>query len=185
MTENLERKPVEITRDALYERVWTTPVTRLAQKFGLPYAELVKICNRLDVPRPSSAYWSNLSLGRSVEKTALPSLREGVPSSITIGQIEKASQEASAETTAILFPSDLGECHPLVARTQKALEKDEHPHHGLCYPCGGRCLRVAVSKELIQRAMILWEVIIRSCEARGWRVKSTKEKWATVVERMP
>jgi hypothetical protein len=44
------RKPRRVTRVELYAMVWRTPMSRLAEEFGISGNGLTKICNRLDVP---------------------------------------------------------------------------------------------------------------------------------------
>lgn len=39
-----------LTRAELYERVWRTPMSRLAVEFGITGNGLAKICSRLNVP---------------------------------------------------------------------------------------------------------------------------------------
>ncbi len=43
----------KITREELYQRVWTTPFVKLGQELGYSYVEMVRICASLKVPRPS------------------------------------------------------------------------------------------------------------------------------------
>jgi len=39
-----------IKREELYEEVWSTPLTKLSQKYGLSDNGLRKVCKRLDMP---------------------------------------------------------------------------------------------------------------------------------------
>ncbi len=41
-----------IKREELYEEVWSVPIVRLAEKYGLSDNGLRKVCKRLDVPVP-------------------------------------------------------------------------------------------------------------------------------------
>lgn len=59
-------------REALYNEVWTDPVTVVARRYGISDTGLRKHCKRLGIPLPSSGYWAKLKDGKSVAKTPLP-----------------------------------------------------------------------------------------------------------------
>lgn len=59
-------------REALYNEVWTEPVTTVAKRYNMSDNGLRKHCRRLGIPLPSSGYWSKLKAGQSVTKTPLP-----------------------------------------------------------------------------------------------------------------
>lgn len=42
-----------VTREELYELVWTIPTQRLAERFGFSDVALAKTCKKLKVPKPS------------------------------------------------------------------------------------------------------------------------------------
>jgi hypothetical protein len=74
----------KITREELYERVWTTTLTALAREWGTTYVELVRLCHVLNVPRPPSTHWTFLRLGRPVEQIPLPAAGPDTPTEATI-----------------------------------------------------------------------------------------------------
>ena len=53
--------------------MWTNGVGHTEKSLGLKQKELKKICEKFEIPRPSSGYWTSLKLGKQVEKTVLPS----------------------------------------------------------------------------------------------------------------
>ena len=53
--------------------LWTDGVGKTETALGLRRVELKAICDRFDIPRPSSGYWTSLKLGKPVNKTALDS----------------------------------------------------------------------------------------------------------------
>jgi hypothetical protein len=44
MTEEHSKKPMTISRDALYKQVWQTPMSQLAAAYGISGNGLAKIC---------------------------------------------------------------------------------------------------------------------------------------------
>jgi hypothetical protein len=67
---------MEITREDLYKLIWKEPVTKVAEKMGVPAPILRKFCYRLNIPTPSSGYWSKLQFGKPVEIPPLPAFED-------------------------------------------------------------------------------------------------------------
>jgi hypothetical protein len=62
-----------ISRRELYEKVWTTPLRRLAPELGLSDVGLAKLCTRHGIPVPPRGYWAKLQHGhRSRRPRLLP-----------------------------------------------------------------------------------------------------------------
>ena len=61
-----------IKRKDLYKLVWSTPMTRLAQKFELSDVGLAKACRRYNIPRPPRGYWAKKQAGKKLKKESLP-----------------------------------------------------------------------------------------------------------------
>ena len=51
---------IEYDRDELYRRVWSQPMSQLAEEEGISDRGLAKICARLDIPRPPRGYWAKV-----------------------------------------------------------------------------------------------------------------------------
>lgn len=69
----------KLTRDLLYEKVWSVPAVKLAKEFGFSSTTLRDICIALNVPRPDRGYWAKLSHGKKVNKTPLPAEQPNSP----------------------------------------------------------------------------------------------------------
>jgi hypothetical protein len=49
-----------LTRDdrwSLFDAVWSKPTAKVARRYGIPAAELVKVCKELEIPMPPRGYW--------------------------------------------------------------------------------------------------------------------------------
>lgn len=68
-----------ITRQDLYELVWSTPMIRVAEKFEVSGSYLARVCTELRVPRPERGYWAKLAVGQSPLRPALPEPLPGDP----------------------------------------------------------------------------------------------------------
>jgi hypothetical protein len=78
------KHPVEVTREELHELVWSTSMSKLAERFGISGNGLKKICDRLDVPYPSLGHWAKKAAGHNVPTKPLPKPGADVPASVTI-----------------------------------------------------------------------------------------------------
>jgi hypothetical protein len=63
---------VRLTREELFDRVWSTAVSTLAKEWGLSGPGLKKVCRRLAIPVPPRGYWAKLKAGRPVRRPKLP-----------------------------------------------------------------------------------------------------------------
>ena len=59
-------------RAALYNEVWTDPVTTVAKRYDLSDNGLRKHCKRLGIPLPYPGYWTRVKSGQDLERTTLP-----------------------------------------------------------------------------------------------------------------
>lgn len=67
------------------------------------------------------------------------------------------------------------ELHPWVVLTQACLERTKPGEDGLLRPDKIKRLNVSVSKESIQRAMLIWDRILKAVEASKFRIRMEKE----------
>ena len=68
----MRRRGTPVSREALYEEVWTDAVTVVAPRYGLSDVGLVKICKKLGIPVPPRGYWAKLKAGRPTRRRARP-----------------------------------------------------------------------------------------------------------------
>lgn len=68
-----------ITREELYELVWSTPMTKVAAQFEVSGSYLARVCAALRVPRPERGYWAKLAVGKAPQRPVLPEPQPGDP----------------------------------------------------------------------------------------------------------
>lgn len=66
-----------ITREELYELVWSKPMTQVAEQFDVSGSYLARVCSVLRVPRPARGYWAKLAVGRAPKPMPLPAAQPG------------------------------------------------------------------------------------------------------------
>jgi AcrR family transcriptional regulator len=62
----------KISRQALYDLVWSRPLAGAATEVGLSANGLAKLCDRLMIPRPSRTYWTRAGRAAGAQRPALP-----------------------------------------------------------------------------------------------------------------
>lgn len=66
-----------LTREALYELVWSEPMIKVGARFNVSGSYMARICELLNVPRPERGYWAKLEVGTAPKKPELPEPRPG------------------------------------------------------------------------------------------------------------
>lgn len=64
-----------ISRQALFNIVWGTPMRVLAKQWGLSDRGLAKACGRAQVPVPPRGYWARVEAGQNVKQPKLPAFK--------------------------------------------------------------------------------------------------------------
>lgn len=74
MTAPNDADVIRLTREELYQQVWSVPMRTLAQRFGLSDVGLAKTCRRMVVPVPGRGYWAKKAAGKRVKQIPLSAL---------------------------------------------------------------------------------------------------------------
>jgi hypothetical protein len=180
-----------LTRENLFQEVWTAPVSAVAEKYGISDRGLAKICNKMGVPVPPRGYWARIRSGQKVKKPALPKLRRNQVQAYDlrrsavhrISKAEPLSQEATVllqkEQTAktIRVPATLVSPHPLVAKIARSMRGQEPDRYGTIRPSEG--LNIRVSPGLQKRALRIMQALLKAFDNRGYdfRCRDNKDRY--------
>jgi hypothetical protein len=176
----MDTSTIELRRDALYEQVWSTPISRLAESYGLSDNGLRKVCKKLNAPTPWRGYWAKRRHGHNVTPDPLPELQEGDPDVHIIhrgpvaheDQGEKehvpATENVSVELDVpmIKVSSRLRAPHPLVAETRQGFRRPYSDHYGRSRPRAG--LHLTVDESSVHRALRLLDALLKQAEPLGF-----------------
>jgi hypothetical protein len=90
---------ISITRQALHERIWETPLRRLAEEFGVDTLAIKAACDRGDIPRPDphTGYWTKKELHLPTDQPALGPAPEGCPDLLIIEPTPVRRRQPRAE----------------------------------------------------------------------------------------
>ena len=188
-----------VSREELYEKVWTEPVRTVAQGFGVSDVALAKQCKKLKIPLPGRGYWSKKVAGKNVRRIPLPALppNDAVtpraktfspPTVIADPELpgplaEQVAFEADP-ANAIVVREDLRSPHPLVKATRDVLEGKVDPGNwrdGLTPR-----LDIDVSKAQLRRGLRIMDALIGAFEVRGWKTdlgsRDDRKSYITILD---
>ncbi len=188
-----------VSREELYERVWTEPVRTVAKGFGVSDVALAKQCKKLKIPLPGRGYWSKKAVGKSVRRIPLPTLPPNdavTPRAKTFspppvsadpelpGPVAEQITFERDPANAIVVREDLRSPHPLVKATRDVLEGKVDPGNwrdGLTPR-----LDIDVSKAQLRRALRIMDALVKAFEARGWKIelgsRDDRKSYITILD---
>jgi AcrR family transcriptional regulator len=85
-------QPKVLTRQQLYQRVWSESISVVAKEMDLSNNALAKICNRLLVPYPNRGYWNKANAGKRVRRVPLPAAPDLRSERVIISNVPAASR---------------------------------------------------------------------------------------------
>lgn len=105
---------MDLTREQLYEMLWTDGVGKTEKALGLKQQELQRICQDYAIPKPSSAYWYGILYEKNPQKTPLPaSEKEGPIHTEDYLKKRRVKQEKPVVVTPVAPPEETKESAPV------------------------------------------------------------------------
>lgn len=181
--------PLTLTREELYELVWSKPMLELAKDFGLSDVALAKRCRRLAVPVPGRGYWARIAAGQTPRQAPLKKRNEepSYYSALTFHAPDEDAprDQGKAATTAaksevrqkilalgITEVIDLRAASAIVKRTAMHLKVSWRKE--ITWERGersGPIVRIDVSDACVERALRLAEQLLLAVKEVGWKAR--------------
>lgn len=184
-----------VSREHLYEMVWSVPTKVIARDFMISDVGLAKICKRLGVPKPPRGYWAKIAAGRKQSRPPLPAnnnlQKPGVYVSkrtvpVELIQFSDATMESIRHLTdqenVVRVSETLANPHPLVRKTRDVLLRASPDKYGALSTWNKECLDVRVSKQSLTRCLIIFDALIKRLEQLGFET-SISDKRQTLVKK--
>ena len=197
---------MELTRKQIYDMMWTDGVGKTEKALGLKQVELKAICDKFDIPRPSSGYWSALKFGKPAQKTTLTETKND---SVLINTDEfiikkylsvqpkktEAKKDPGGKYPTRELPSEDNEIDPLYrvpdilyakdpiildtkAKLREKNFRENNPWNAQNpFQCkADKWLSMRVSQEQEDRALRIYSTIIKAAKAKGYDLKIVNDK---------
>jgi hypothetical protein len=170
-----DKNAVSITREELYEMVWTESMVKVGEKLGISSSYMTRLCKMMNVPRPAVGYWAKLEAGKAKPKPRLP---DPEPTDLLIwnrGTYLVAPRlkgsELSLNKIAVPKKFSVTSVHNLVSDAKKHLQKSrdvkENEHLA---PYKKLMLHVVVSKKSVDPILHLINKLLLALESEGYPV---------------
>jgi hypothetical protein len=176
-TSMFETKKVFL-REELYERVWTTPVHRLAKEFGYSDVGLTKLCRKHQIPTPGLGYWRRLELGHKPSRTTLPVLEQPSPYQIELTIRERAADAEEFEKREVPVVPVLADkpiSHPFVVRLERLFKNAKKDEKLLLTPRNSVAPHLMVTEGTLPRALQVLDALFISLGQHNIQVSWPKE----------
>jgi hypothetical protein len=176
----------KLSREELFEKVWTTPITEIAKLFSLRDHEIIGLCDKNNIPRPPCGYWSKYRHGFRMERPPLPPTAEKQPITLPpprdISAARLPSKTEIPKRNSTVFGKREKSTHPLIRKTYRAFSS-------ICPDKTDRLrskeesLNVYVGYRSLDRAMNFMDHLLKDLEALGHTVlirqSPTGDQWIT------
>ncbi len=174
-----------ITREQLYELVWTKPMLRVGEMFGVSSSYMARVCTELRVPRPGLGYWTQHEMGRAPQRAALPPAEPGDLTvwkpGLSVGNTQRvARKQVAAAPTAggqsVHRPgrsskkAALPSVHPLLKDVKPLFLKSREKSTGLLHPFKRIFVDIISSPALLDDALATANALFLALTKRGHRV---------------
>jgi hypothetical protein len=169
---------MQISRRDLYNRVWSTPMTKLARELDISDVGLAKACRRYNIPRPPRGYWAKLAAGKASPKPGLPpakfdtvefdAARHRIPTPPKV-EVDPASIKVAVASSG----EDLA---GIAAVTCERLSNSKPSTDGFVSCGSSRVLSCSLSPATVARACRILNAIERALPSVGARFVHDQEK---------
>lgn len=195
----------DLNRKALYDLVWSKPMSTIAKDYGLSDRGMAKLCERNSIPVPPRGYWAKKAAGQKVSKAPLlvfdekkPDtailLREAQPVAVLAATLHKKEapglpasvQEAIARES---LPENLIKVSATMHSPHRIVDgwiKTEEHEAALDKKFGRTSYRPAITP-LDRRTWRILSTLLKELEVRGFKISEEnklndyhKELWISL-----
>ena len=202
MSTSVEASTTTISREELYDLVWTMPMMRLADIYDISDVGLAKMCRRLRVPRPPVGYWQRVAAGQKTSRTPLRAVPRGLevrlatvtlrlrvekPAEVESSSMQRIRAFEEAPENRIEVPSDLDSAPKIVKRTAKELRPRKRrvaysDYYGPPRDPVRDILDLRVTEPTLPRALRIMSALVHALEQRGLMVVTEPPTRGPVAE---
>jgi hypothetical protein len=177
--------PIETTRRAIYDLVWSKPMTKVAADLQISDVALKKACDRHRVPTPPRGHWAKKEAGKPIKQVNFvetadpqdervviygnnhPELPESVKEIIDQHRIARTERAKSTFFVSASVQSPIVEVHKAVVATAKALRKAKPDKDDVVSAAGVGVYAIEVAAACVERVITILDGLARALETQG------------------
>src|SRR5260221_9618916 len=161
---------VTLTREELYDLVWSAPMRTLASRFGISDVALSKRCAKHDIPTPGLGYWAKVAAGQKPKKERLRKASRGTPERVVFTRFLPPSTDDTGETTPVTPPlvnvaERLTDPHKVVAWLKEALPQATRDRYDRLVVGTSWYQKVTLRQSCVPRALLLLDALFKTLES--------------------
>lgn len=168
----------EVTVKELYKKIWNHPLSELSKQWNVNATALGKLCDSKGIPRPKSGHWTKVAIKNAPSPLALP---KDIDSSklVNLSAIElKPKNEQMVRPlltmNKVAVPKTLRKPHHLTVIAKQKYHKPTFEHDKLMVGARqGETYQFAVSPEKFDRALKIFDALVKYFEKQNWTFKIT------------
>lgn len=181
-----------VTREELYELVWSQPMTKVCERFGVSSSYMARVCTLLNVPRPPRGHWQKLAVGKAAPAEALPEAIAGDQvtwnekgDALPVAARSQLSPSPATNRRPLRRPSKPAEgTHPLIRGTIAEYRRSRPGNRdGYLKPYKKLLPDVVASEATVERALNVASTLYNELEASGARVMIAPgdQRWSGIA----
>jgi hypothetical protein len=163
----------QVSREQLYEQVWTEPMTKVAARYQVCSNYLARVCAHLNVPAPPRGYWAKQRVGKAPNRPPLPPARPGEVLEWARGDsVPRPARPPRGEPkqTTSAARKEQPVRHALVTGVREDFEAGRLSETGYLRPLKRNLVDVLVTQSSLGYALDTANRLFLVLEARGHRV---------------
>ncbi len=169
---------VTLTRNELFDLVWSTPMNKLSARFALSNAALAKLCERFHIPRPPQGHWARMAWNHTSDRPLLPDAPDGVPDLIVLDGHASVSttgadahQDQETEPPRVHVAETLASPHAVTAYLEKEIKRNELDPYRRAVVGWVHHPQLCIRPTNVKRALLLMDALFKALTQRGHSVE--------------
>lgn len=165
-----------VSRESLYEQVWSTPMTKIAERYGVSSSYLARVFTHLNIPRPAVGYWAKIAAGKRKAIPPLPEVQPGAPIAWSRnGAPEQISRTLPKSPAKIRARSSdrmavLPRRHPLLVDIEEHFKKAQETDEGYLRPSKRSMADLIVSRSGVNHSINFANQLYLALMGKGFAV---------------
>jgi hypothetical protein len=158
----------DLSREELYEKVWSKSGIKLSAEFGISDVAIAKRCRKLNIPRPPRGYWAKIEAGQRPKRASLPPAAEQA----LVRKVREFKDQS------LRLPEESAPLHALAAEFLKAAQSASLSYDKKRIHLRERSVPEAdISKGMAPRAAQAFHVLLQVVEPLGIHFRRSQSSY--------